>query len=101
MMEKAKGRDFDIIRYPVNTEESNKQLEKYNAYTFVVDMKATKPGIKKAIERVFGVKVISINTMIRKGKVKVFRGKTGKRADEKRAIIRLASGEKIDLGMGV
>ena len=95
----ARARDFDIIRYPVNTEKSTLIKEQHNAYTFVVDKKSTKPEIKQAIERVFGVKVLSVNTLIRKGKVKMFRGKPGKRSDEKRAIVRLAPGEKIDLGI--
>lgn len=97
----VKGKDFDIIRYPVNTEESNRILEKQNAYTFVVCKRASKPEIKNAFEKVFGVKVLSVHTMIRKGKRKIFRGKVGKRMDEKRAIVRLAPDSKIDLGMGV
>lgn len=97
----VKGKYFDIIRYPINTEESNRVLEQKNAYTFVVDKKASKPEIKNAFEKVFGVKVLSVHTMIRKGKRKAFRGKIGKRADEKRAIVRLAPDSKIDLGMGV
>lgn len=101
MTDLVKGKDFDIIRYPVNTEESNIILEKQNAYTFVVDKRASKPEIKKAFERVFGVKVLSVHTIVRKGKRKVFRGKIGKRIDEKRAIVRLAPDSKIDLGMGV
>lgn len=97
----VKGKDFDIIRYPINTEESNRILEQKNAYTFVVDKKASKPEIKNAFERVFGVTVLSVHTMIRKGKRKSFRGKIGRRSDEKRAIVRLAPDSKIDLGMGV
>ena len=97
----VRAKHFDIIRYPVNTEQSTALQEKQNAYTFVVDKRSTKPEIKQAIESVFGVKVVSVNTLVRKGKVKVFRGRLGKRADEKRAIVRLAPGEKIDLGMGI
>ena len=92
---------FDIIRHPVNTEQSTMLQGQQNAYTFVVDKRATKPEIKEAVENVFGVKVLSVNTLIRKGKVKVFKGRLGKRADEKKAIVRLAPGEKIDLGTGV
>ena len=101
MTDSVKGKDFDIIRYSVNTEESNRVLEKQNAYTFVVSRKASKPEIKNAFEKVFGVKVLSVHTMVRKGKQKIFRGTTGKRIDEKRAIVRLAPDSKIDLGMGV
>ncbi|MDR0744457.1 MAG: 50S ribosomal protein L23 [Holosporales bacterium] len=97
----ATFRDYDIIRYPVMTEKSTKLLEIANAYVFVVDKFATKPEIKIAIQRVFGVKVKSVNTISVQGKRKVFRGKPGQRADFKKAIIRLESGEKIDLGVGV
>lgn len=95
------GKQFDVIRYPVNTEESNRVLSANNAYTFIVDIKASKPEIKDAIESIFNVKVVSVNTMIRKGKRKVFKGRIGKRADVKRAIVRLEPGNKIELGMGV
>lgn len=101
MTDVVKGKYFDIIRYPVNTEESNRIIEKQNAYTFIVSKKASKPEIKNAFEKVFGVKVLSVHTMVRKGKSKIFRGKIGKRIDEKRAIVRLAPDSKIDLGMGV
>lgn len=101
MSEKIIGKYYDVIRYPVNTEESNKLLASNNAYTFIVGIRSNKTDIKKAIENVFDVKVISVNTMVRKGKRKVFRGRVGKRINTKRAIVRLASGNKIELGMGV
>jgi len=98
---RATYRDYDIIRHPVLTEKSTKILETSNAYVFVVDISATKPEIKGAIERVFGVKVKAVNTIVMKGKSKVFRGKPGRRADYKKAIVHLDSGSKIDLGVGV
>lgn len=98
---KATFRDYDIIRHPVLTEKSTKLLEEANAYVFVVHKSATKPEIKDAIERVFGVKVVSVNTMVNKGKTKVFKGRTGYRADFKKAIIKLEANNKIDLGVGV
>ena len=98
---KATFKDYDIIRYPVLTEKSTKILETSNAYVFVVDKFATKPEIKDAIERVFGVKVKAVNTLVTKGKNKLFRGKPGRRSDFKKAIITLESGNKIDLGVGV
>ena len=103
MTEKVKPtpRDFDIIRYPLMTEASSKLTGAHNAYVFVVDKSATKPEIKEAVQRVFNVKVKSVNTMIVKGKVKSVRGKPGKRADWKKAIVRLESDAKIDLGVGV
>ncbi|MDR0942130.1 MAG: 50S ribosomal protein L23 [Holosporales bacterium] len=98
---KATFRDYDIIRHPLMTEKSTMILEKANAYVFVVDKFATKPEIKNAVERVFGVKVFSVNTILNKGKNKVFRGRRGRRSDFKKAIVRLAEGNKIDLGVGV
>jgi large subunit ribosomal protein L23 len=94
-------KDFDIIRYPVMTEKSTKVLENSNSYIFVVDKSASKPDIKRAIERVFEVKVKSVNTLIVKGKNKVFRGKRGRRSDFKKAIVRLNQDDKIELGVGV
>lgn len=101
MITKAVERYFDIIRCPVNTEQSNRLLVSNNAYTFVVDIRANKKMIKNAIEHVFGVKVLSVNTMIRKGRRKVFKGRIGRRSDVKRAIVRVDKEQKIDLGMGV
>ena len=98
---KATFRDYDIIRHPVMTEKATNLLEKSNAYVFVVDISATKIEIKGAIERVFGVKVKAVNTIVMKGKRKLFRGKPGKRADYKKAMVQLDSGNKIDLGVGV
>ncbi|MDR3031097.1 MAG: 50S ribosomal protein L23 [Holosporales bacterium] len=98
---KASFKDYDTIRYPLMTEKSTKLLESSNSYVFVVDKMATKPEIKQAVQRVFGVKVKSVNTILMRGKNKIFRGKPGKRADFKKAIVRLESREKIDLGVGV
>jgi large subunit ribosomal protein L23 len=95
------SKNYDIVRYPVMTEKSTMILEKVNAYVFAVDKHATKPEIKKAIEGIFDVKVVSVNTILNKGKRKVFRGHLGRRADLKKAIVRLASGNKIELGVGV
>jgi large subunit ribosomal protein L23 len=93
--------DYDLIRYPVMTEKSTKILNDSNAYVFVVEKRANKPGIKRAIERIFGVKVESVNTILVKGKRKVFRGRWGRRSDYKKAIVRLDPGSRIDLGTGV
>lgn len=103
MTEKVKPspRDFDIIRYPLMTEVSTALVNSHNAYVFVVDKKATKPEIKEAFQRIFGVKVKSVNTMVVKGKKKLVRGKPGTRSDFKKAVVRLESGDKIDLGVGV
>ncbi|MDR0640694.1 MAG: 50S ribosomal protein L23 [Holosporales bacterium] len=98
---RATSKDFDIVRYPVLTEKSTKILEVANAYVFVVKKSSTKIEIKNAIERIFDVKVESVNTLVVKGKKKVFRGVLGRRADYKKAIVRLDSGDKIELGVGV
>lgn len=98
---KATFRDYDIIRYPLMTEKSTKLLGDSNSYVFIVDKSASKPEIKNAIERVFGAKVLSVNTMVSKGKNKIFRGKPGKRSDFKKAIVKLETNSKIDLGVGV
>jgi large subunit ribosomal protein L23 len=97
----ATPKDFDVIRYPLMTEKSTKVLELSNAYAFVVDKAATKLDVKGAVERVFDVKVESVNTIVVKGKRKVFRGRQGRRPDFKKAIVRLSAGDKIDLGIGV
>ncbi|MDR0552824.1 MAG: 50S ribosomal protein L23 [Holosporales bacterium] len=92
-------RDFDIIRYPVYSEKATRLIEVANFYTFIVDKTATKKEIKGAIERVFSVKVESVNTMVNKGKMKSFRRHPFRRSDFKKAIVRLAESDNIDLGV--
>lgn len=87
----------DIILAPVVSEKSYDLIEFRNTYTFEVDRRATKPQIKEAVERVFDVKVLRVNTMNRKGKVKRTGYKLGKRKDVKRAVVTLAEGDSIDL----
>jgi large subunit ribosomal protein L23 len=94
-------KDYDVVRYPVVTEKSTMLLEKANAYVFVVDKHAAKPDIKGAVERIFNVKVLSVNTILNKGKRRVFRGRRGKRADFKKAIVKLVAGNVIELSAGV
>ncbi|MDO4974813.1 MAG: 50S ribosomal protein L23 [Alphaproteobacteria bacterium] len=98
---KATAKDYDTIKYPLMTEKSTMILEKSNGYVFVVEKTATKSDIKNAVERIFDVKVLSVNTIVNKGKNKSFRGIPGKRSDFKKAIVRLESGNKIELGVGV
>ncbi len=87
----------DIILAPVVSEKSYDLIEHHNTYTFEVDPRATKPQIKAAVERVFDVEVLRVNTMNRKGKVKRTGYKLGKRKDVKRAVVTLAQGDSIDL----
>lgn len=92
--------DYDILRYPLTTEKSTRAGES-NQYFFVVRKDATKKDIKEAVERVFGVKVKSVNTCIRKGKLKTFRGRQALLSDKKRAMVRLEPGESLNLMTGV
>jgi len=86
----------DIIRKPVISEKSYGMIDE-NKYTFIVDDRANKTEIKQAITTIFGVKVISVNTMNRMGKRKRRGLIMGKRPDTKRAIVTLAPGEQIEL----
>jgi large subunit ribosomal protein L23 len=88
---------YDVILAPVVSEKSYDLIEKNNTYTFEVDPRSNKEQIKYAIEKVFGVKVLRVNTMNRKGKVKRTGYKLGKRKDIKRAVVTLAEGDSIDL----
>jgi large subunit ribosomal protein L23 len=97
---KAKNKHFDLLLKPVVTEKSTVGIEN-NQVTFKVAIDATKPQIKEAVEAVFGVKVNAVNTLRQQGKVKRFRGVTGKRPDYKKAIVSLAEGETIDITTGV
>jgi len=85
-----------VILSPVITEKSSEASEA-NQVVFKVRLDATKPQIKAAVEQLFGVKVLAVNTLTRKGKTKRFRGIEGRQKDMKKAIVKLAEGEKIDV----
>ncbi len=87
---------YDVILAPVITEKSTMASEA-NQVVFKVRRDATKPEIKAAVEQLFKVTVLAVNTINRKGKTKRFRGLKGKQQDVKKAIIRLAEGDKIDV----
>jgi large subunit ribosomal protein L23 len=72
-----------------------------NQVVFNVAKKASKPEIKAAIEALFGVKVTGVNTLVRKGKVKRFRGTAGRLSDVKKAVVTLADGQSIDVATGL
>lgn len=95
-MTSTKSDPRDVILAPVISEKSYSLLDA-NAYTFVVHPEANKTEIKKAVETIWGVKVLSVNTINRKGKTKRFRFTTGKRPDTKRAVVKLAEGDKIEI----
>ncbi|GAA0960339.1 50S ribosomal protein L23 [Actinocorallia libanotica] len=86
----------DILLAPVVSEKSYGLLDE-GKYTFLVDPDADKVQIRQAVEQIFGVKVIGVNTINRQGKRKRTRYGYGKRKDTKRAIVSLAEGERIDI----
>ena len=86
----------DVILAPIVSEKSYSLLDN-NAYTFQVHPQANKTEIRQAVEQIWGVKVLSVNTINRKGKTKRFRFTQGKRADTKRAVVKLAAGDKIEI----
>ncbi len=87
-----------IILRPVVSEKSYRQMDE-NFYTFIVDPRANKIEIRKAVEQIFGVKVVNVNTLNRKGKRKRNRrtGVYSSKPDTKRAIVKLAENDRIDL----
>jgi large subunit ribosomal protein L23 len=86
----------DVILAPVVSEKSYSLIDQ-NAYTFQVHPEANKTEIRQAVEAIWGVKVLGVNTINRKGKTKRFRFTSGRRADTKRAIVKLAPGDKIEI----
>jgi large subunit ribosomal protein L23 len=93
-------RHYDVIVGPHITEKST-LLSENSAVVFKVANKATKPEIKAAVEALFGVDVMGVNTLTQKGKTKRWKGKPYKRSDVKKAVVRLAEGQSIDITEGV
>ena len=93
-------RHYDMIVAPVITEKATIASD-LNQYVFRVRTDATKPQIKAAVEKLFDVKVTAVNTLIRKGKAKMFRGRPGRQQDLKKAVVTLADGHRIDITTGV
>ncbi|WP_407530537.1 50S ribosomal protein L23 [Methylobacterium oryzisoli] len=96
----ADPRHYDVIVSPVITEKAT-NLSELNKVVFRVAPKATKPQIKEAVERLFEVRVKSVNTLVTKGKTKMFRGQRGQRSDVKKAIVTLEEGQTIDVTTGL
>lgn len=94
------SRHYDVILAPHITEKSTMASEN-NAVVFKVANDATKPQIKEAIEAIYEKKVVSVNTIVTKGKVKRWKGKPYKRSDFKKAVVKLAEGEMIDITSGI
>ena len=86
----------DVIVRPVVSEKSYAGIEQ-NTYTFLVDPHANKTEIKEAVQAIWNVRVTSVNTLRRRGKVKRQRYTFGKRPDEKRAVVTLAEGDSIEI----
>jgi large subunit ribosomal protein L23 len=93
-------RHYDVILSPAITEKATAASE-HNQVVFKVALAATKPEIKEAIEKLFGVKVKRVNTLVRKGKLKVFRGMRARQSDVKKAIVTLEEGQSIDVTTGL
>ncbi len=93
-------RHYDVIIAPVITEKATGASE-HNKVIFKVALSATKPQIKEAVEKLFDVKVKSVNTLRRRGKWKAFRGRYGLQSSSKRAVVTLEEGQKIDVTTGL
>jgi large subunit ribosomal protein L23 len=94
------ARHYDTIVAPVITEKATIASEN-NQVVFKVARNATKPQIKAAVEKLFDVKVTAVNTLLRKGKTKAFRGIHGRQQDVKKAVVTLADGHRIDVTSGL
>ena len=94
------NRVFNIIQKPISTEKST-NLNQFNQYSFVVSKNSKSSEIKEAIQRIFKVKVIKVNTSIMRGKLKSFKGSIGYKKDFKKAIVTLAEGNTIDSSLEI
>ena len=98
--DKSYTKFYDLIKKPIITEKAT-ILSSNSQVVFSIPMDADKNLIKKAVEKLFGVNVRKINIIVSKGKVKRFKGKIGRRKNEKKAIISLEKGQKIDITNGI
>ena len=94
------NKSYKIILKPLVTEKATK-LSEFNKVVFAVSLKSNKIEIKNAIEKLFSVKVLSVNIINIKGKIKRFKGVLGKKNNIKKAIVTLAEGNSIDISAGV
>ncbi len=94
------ARHYDVIVAPHITEKAT-LLSEHNAVVFKVANTASKPQIKEAVEALYDVKVLGVNTIVHKGKTKRWKGKPYKRTDIKKAVVTLAEGQMIDITEGV
>lgn len=91
---------YTIIKQPLTTEKGSTAKEQ-NKYFFKVDVAADKPGIKRAVETLFKVKVTGVQTLIQRGKTKRHGRSTGRTSTWKKAIVKLQQGQKIEFFEGV
>ncbi len=91
---------YDVIKSPAITEKAT-LVSANNQVVFNVARDATKPQIKAAVEKLFGVKVKAVNTLVRKGKFKRFKGRAAIQSDVKKAVVTLAEGQTIDVTTGL
>lgn len=96
----SKEHFYNVIRSPAITEKGT-LVSEHNQIVFNVARDATKPMIKKAIEGLFGVKVKSVNTLVRKGKQRRFKGQLATLSDVKRAYVTLEEGQRLDVTTGL
>lgn len=99
-MKISNERIFEVIRNPVISEKAT-LISQFNHYVFKVSKDSNKKEIKSAVEKIFNVKVISVNTLNQNGKIKRFKGKLGRRINTKKAIVTLEQGNSIDLTAGI
>lgn len=99
-MAEVKNIHYGAITAPIITEKST-ILSEHNKVVFQVPLTASKPQIKEAIESLFNVNVEGVNTIVQKGKTKMFRGRKGRRSDIKKAIVTLREGQSIDVTTGL
>ena len=93
-------RDYDVLVGPLVTEKAT-MLSEHRQIAFRVRLDATKAEIRRAVERLFDVKVTGVNTLRVKGKSKIFRGRRGQRSSYKKAIVTLAEGQSVDYLSGI
>lgn len=98
--EVAAAKLYDVIVRPVLTEKAYAG-QAQNKVTFAISPSATKNDVKKAVETLFKVSVVKVNTVNTEGKRKSFRGKPGQRSDHRKAIVTLAEGQSIDVAAGL
>ena len=91
---------FSIIQKPILTEKST-NLNQFNQYSFIVSKNSNSSEIKEAIQKIFKVKVVKVNTSNMRGKLKSFKGSLGYKNDYKKAIVTLAEGNTIDSSLEI